>query len=88
MAIFLLAQTSLVDTSKLAKKLQKMFPDEHYVAGAGAWLVSTEGTAQNLSQELGISEGEITSVIVAEISSYHGRADPAIWSWIKEKWEG
>jgi hypothetical protein len=88
MAIFLLSQTSLVDTAKLADKLQALFPDEHYMAGAGAWLVSAEGTAQNLSQELGISEGEITSVIVAEIASYHGRADPAIWSWIKDKWEG
>ena len=88
MSIFLLAQTNLVDTAKIAEKLSELFPDAHYVAGGGAWLVSADETAKGLSEKLGVVDGEITSVIIAEVGSYHGRADPAVWSWIKDKWEG
>ena len=88
MAIFLLAQTNSAYTGQIAKKLQSLFPNDHYVAGGGTWLISSEETAKGLSEKLGVSGGEIASVIIVEVGSYHGRADPAIWSWIKDKWEG
>lgn len=88
MSIFLLAQTNLSDTAKIVAKLSSLFPDDHYAAGGGSWLISADETAKGLSEKLGIVDGEISSVIIAEIASYHGRADPDIWSWIKDKWEG
>lgn len=56
--------------------------------GNGAWLVSAAGTAQDLSNRIGISEGHAGSAMVFEIGSYYGRANPAYWSWIKSNWEG
>ena len=54
----------------------------------GSWLVSDRGTAQDLSGRIGITEDHAGSAVVLEIASYYGRANPAIWSWIKTNWEG
>lgn len=52
-----------------------------------AWAVAFVGSAQELSGKLGITDGSNGSAFVFEIGSYYGRASPAIWTWIKEKWE-
>lgn len=88
MSIFLLVQTDLDDAVKLSKKILETFPNDNYSLSNGSWLVSAEGTAEGISVKLGVKEGLISSVVIAEIASYHGRANPAIWSWIKDKWEG
>lgn len=88
MAIFLLAQTDLANTVELKDRLENLYPNDHYDMGLASWLVSTDDTAEGLSTKLGIKDGEITSVVIAEVASYHGRANPAIWSWVKDKWEG
>lgn len=54
----------------------------------GTWLVAAQGTAQDLSTRIGITEGHAGSAVVLEVASYYGRANPAIWSWIKANWEG
>lgn len=51
------------------------------------WLVSTKGTAQELSKKLGVTSGEHGAAVILEIASYFGRANPDIWSWIKAKME-
>lgn len=88
MSIFPLAKTRRENFAAVDEQLQEVFPDDYYSMRNGSWLVSTEGTAKGLSRKLGISDGDITAVIVVEVDSYHVRADPAIWSWIKDKWEG
>lgn len=60
----------------------------HYKLADGVWLVSNAGTARDTSEKLGIAEGETGTAVVTEVASYFGRANPAIWSWIKQNWEG
>lgn len=52
------------------------------------WLLSRVGTARDLCVALGIEGGENGTAVVTEVASYFGRANPAIWSWIKTNWEG
>lgn len=49
--------------------------------------MASSGTAEELSNKLGITDGASGPAIVADISAYYGRASPNVWAWIKEKWE-
>jgi hypothetical protein len=49
--------------------------------------ISTTGTAQALSEKLGIASGDNGAALVLEVASYFGRATPDTWSWIKTKME-
>jgi len=75
-------------TDNVGDSIRMHFPTAHYTLGADAWLVSATTTAQELSERLGITSGISGSAIVIEAASYFGRANPAIWSWIKANWEG
>jgi hypothetical protein len=55
--------------------------------GNAGWLVSTKGTAQELSAKLGVTSGDNGAAVIVEVASYFGRANPNIWSWIKTKLE-
>ena len=71
----------------LARAIAAEFPDAHYDVGVGAWLVAGSGTAQEISNKLGVTPDAATgSAVVLEAASYYGRANPAIWTWIKENW--
>lgn len=55
----------------------------------GQWLVAADMTAQQLSDELGITSGSMgNSIFVAALSSYYGRHRPEVWEWIRVKWQG
>jgi hypothetical protein len=60
----------------------------HYALSEGVWLVANDGTARDTCEKLGIAEGETGTAVVTEVGSYFGRANPAIWSWIKANWGG
>ncbi|MFL6844247.1 MAG: hypothetical protein ACJ8ER_05130 [Allosphingosinicella sp.] len=60
----------------------------NYKLADGVWLVSSAGTAKDISEKIGIAEGANGTGVVTEVASYFGRANPAIWSWIKQNWEG
>lgn len=53
----------------------------------GQFFVSFSGTSQELSDVIGISDGSSGTGVVAEVSSYYGRASTAIWDWVKSRWE-
>jgi len=87
MAIFaIIKQTAPVDN--LASAIRTAFPLAHYDLGDGAWLVAASTTAMELSEKLGITECTNGSAVIVEAASYYGRANPAVWSWIKANWEG
>jgi hypothetical protein len=71
----------------LSASVRTAFPDDHYEIAPGYWLVSSATSAKQVSDAVGISEGTHGTGIVIEVGSYFGRANPAIWSWIKVKWE-
>ena len=60
----------------------------NYKIADGVWLVAHPGTAKDTSEKLGIPGGTNGTAVVTEVASYFGRANPAIWSWIKQNWEG
>ena len=72
----------------LSVAIFQAYPDDTYDLGNGAWLISDSVTAKEVSDKIGISDGTNGSAVVIEAASYFGRANPAIWSWIKAKWEG
>jgi hypothetical protein len=73
----------------LESAITTKFADAHYELGNGVWLVAGAGSAIEVSEKLGITPNtESSSAIVLEAASYYGRANPAVWSWIKSQWEG
>jgi hypothetical protein len=89
MAIFVIVPISnalgiekSLEELKTAQKLDFMkLPTSGYV-------VSFSGTAQELSNVSGISEGTSGTGLVTAASSYYGRAPTNIWDWIKSRWGG
>jgi hypothetical protein len=88
MPVFAVIPQPNPNTSKLAAVIAANFISESItLEGEKGWLVSTKGTAQDLSARLGVTSGENGAAIILEIASYFGRANPNIWSWIKIKME-
>jgi hypothetical protein len=88
MTLFAIIQESGANSDKLAASISKLYPDATYVIDSRAWVVSDTLTAKGVSDKLGISDGENGSALIFEVASYFGRSNPAIWSWMKSKWEG
>lgn len=88
MSIFAIVPLGGVNAENLPEAVKNAFPEASYMAlDGGGWLVAGPGTAQDISGRIGISDGHVGSAIVIEAASYYGRANPAIWSWIKNNWE-
>jgi hypothetical protein len=61
----------------------------HYPVQPDVWLVKFEGTAAGLCDRLEITpDGAMGTAVVTEVTSYYGRANPAVWSWLRQSWEG
>lgn len=87
MAIFaIIKQPGQADA--IGDAIRMHYPMANYDLGGEAWLVAANTTALDLSEKLGITSGINGSAVVVEVASYFGRANPAIWSWIKANWEG
>lgn len=87
MTLFTIIQQPGTIGDQLSNAVKAAYPDDVYVLGNGAWIVSDSVTARDVSDKIGISEGDNGSAIVVEVASYFGRANPSIWSWMKAKWE-
>ena len=88
MTIFAVINQPGTGATPLATAIRANFPSATYELGDGAWLIATSGTAQTLAERLKIvPNGESGSAVVLEVGSYYGRANPAIWTWMKTNWE-
>jgi hypothetical protein len=88
MTIFAVIKQPGPNSDKLASSVEDTYPQKHYDLGDGSWLIAESGTASDLTTKLGITpEGLNGSALVIEVASYYGRANPAIWTWIKTNWE-
>jgi hypothetical protein len=87
MSIFVVL--SEVDNEKLETLIKEKYPKDHYPLSSRQWLISSGDTAIKLSEDLLITDEEKGHgpAVVFTISSYYGMANPAIWEWLKEKWE-
>ena len=86
MALFVVLTDS--ENSALQSEIAKKFPNDHKHLASNHWVVSSDKTARELSDHLGISDGKKGSAIVFGLSSYYGRYSNDLWEWIKTKWEG
>jgi hypothetical protein len=55
--------------------------------GRNEWIVSFKGTAKEVSDKLGVSNGKSGGAIIFGMAQYFGRAPTNIWDWIIAKAE-
>jgi len=81
------AIVSLADNPPLASAIATAYPNDYIQAAPDGRLhfVSDTGTAKDVSDKIGVSEGTVGSVIVLAVSGYYGRAPMNIWEWIAAK---
>ena len=77
----------VADPSAIEEALARVFPDNHKSLTSGEYLVSTNGSAKDVSDKLGISDNRTQPAIVFKMANYFGRAPTEIWDWIKVKAE-
>jgi hypothetical protein len=77
----------------IAAEIKKSFEHDHLSINDTQWLVSTTGTAPELTTKLGIydpkepSKPATGNAIIFSTSGYFGRAPTTIWEWMKAKLE-
>ena len=97
MALFLVATRIPENDAQIEQAIKARFPNDHFVLGRGQWIVASEGTARQLSSELGIvPEGPdtagqtlapIRNTIVFNVTAYWGRSPSDVWEWLATKGE-
>ena len=87
MSIFVVL--SEVDNVKLESLIKEMYPEDYYQLSPRQWLISSDETVIKLTEDLLIIDEENGPgpALVFTISNYYGMANPAIWEWLKAKWE-
>ncbi len=85
MAIFVVFRVH--NQPNMAAALLRVFPQDHMKIETGEWLVASPGTAKDVSDRLGVSEGDTGPAMIFKMSNYYGRASTDIWDWIKAKAE-
>ncbi|MHB8173088.1 MAG: hypothetical protein ACYDFU_01330 [Nitrospirota bacterium] len=75
----------------LQTAIKEKFPENNYKITSTQWIISGKGTAQQISDMLGITKGTGPGTsglgVVLGVSSYWGRADAGLWEWMKVKTE-
>ena len=62
------------------------YPNDHLkLSTPGQWLVWAPGTARELCDQLGISDGKSGTAVVVSFTSYYGRASNPIWEWVASR---
>ena len=69
----------------LQAALNTHFANDHLKVGPGQYLVAAKTTVIELSNTLGISDGQNGLGIIVSISAYYGRANQNVWEWMSVK---
>jgi hypothetical protein len=73
--------------------IKKAFPDNYFSINDTQWLVSTTGTAMEVTSKIGVFDPKVPlsppigNAVVFSTNGYFGRAPTNIWEWIKTKLE-
>jgi sarcosine oxidase gamma subunit len=73
------------DDPKLEAAIQAKFPADQLKVGPGQWIIAATGTSKDISDQLGLTEGDVGSAIIVSFSGYYGRASTNIWEWIASR---
>ena len=79
--------------AKLADAVKAAYPNEWLALSDTQFLVSSAGTAMDVSAKIGVADPVdrqkpvVGNAVVLAISSYYGRAPTPVWEWIKTKLE-
>ena len=79
----ILGQTNL-ETLDVA--ISTTYPNDYMkLPNSGQWLVWAPGTAREVCDQLGISDGKSGTAVVVGFNNYYGRASNQIWDWIASR---
>lgn len=73
--------------------IKTAYPNDHFSISDTQWLVSTTGTAMDVTSKIGVFDPQhptrptIGNAVVFSTNGYFGRAPTNIWEWIKTKLE-
>jgi hypothetical protein len=81
----LFAVLATTDDPRIAAALGSVYPADFLRVGPGQYLLSAKGTAIDVSNTLGISNGTNGTGIVISIAGYFGHAATNIWEWLRVK---
>lgn len=86
MSIFLI--TPINEPEKVSSAVAEKFGGECYqIPKTASWVVFFAGTTVELSDQLGITNGENGTGVVVSIANYYGRAPIDLWEWMKTRME-
>jgi 4-aminobutyrate aminotransferase-like enzyme len=77
----------------IAAEIERLFPTDHLKLSDTQYLISSGGTAIELSAKIGVydvnepSKPAKGNAVIFATSSYFGRAHTTVWDWIKAKLE-
>jgi len=72
----------------LREAIKAAFPDNYRELSPGRWLISASGTAQQVSEKMGLVRGSgFGGTVVFATTSYYGLHSSDLWDWIREKLE-
>lgn len=85
--------TILSFSQPVADEIKKAYPNDHLAISNDQYLISTIGTASDVSAKIGLYDPKnptappTGSGIVFSTNGYFGRAPSNVWEWIKAKLE-
>lgn len=68
---------------ELVVAVEREFNDKLYLVAPNHWIVISEGTAQSVSDKLGVRGGALGNVLVYNIGGYYGYASTNLWEWMQ-----
>ncbi len=73
----------------LVAAIKEKFPNNYYQITPTQWIISARGTAQQLSDLIGVTgeEKPIGLAVILAIAGYWGRASTDLWEWMRVKTE-
>ncbi|HTT80937.1 MAG TPA: hypothetical protein VMF86_14775 [Stellaceae bacterium] len=78
---------------RLVGAIAKAYPNDHLRLSDTQFLVSSAGTAMEVSARIGVADPAAPqapsagSAVIFATTSYYGRAPAPVWDWIKAKLE-
>ena len=81
------AVVAVDNPTAMGAAVAKLYPSEHVLFAPGQWLVVDKGTAKEVSDRLGVTDGTNGGALIVAVSpgGYFGRKGADLWEWIKVK---